>query len=1085
MPGLKLFLSNRLEILSEKLAKKIKTPLSTPLKEEIIVVQSRGMERWLSMQLAEYHGICANCKFPFPNAIVEKLFQKVLPDIPERLPFDPKTITWKIMNLLPELIKTPGFETIRNYLEKNEEELRLYQLSERIADTFDQYLIFRPMLIFEWEQGKGNHWQAVLWRELVKTEGKRHRAALAREFLETIEKSSLKTADLPERISVFGISALPRFHMEILASVSRFTEVNLFLMNPCREYWGDILSDRTIKMLIERGRKQGFSKDELHLEKGNTLLSSWGKLGRDFFDLVNELECEEACYFEDPGEETLLSAIQSDILNLRERGKESNKKKMLLKEDDFSIQIHSCHSPMREIEVLHDQLLNMFEKNPELMPKDILVMTPDIEAYAPYIQAVFDVPGDDSRRIPFTIADRNIRMISDIVDTFFRVLDLCGGRFSAPQVLDILRSQAVQRRFELIDADLELIIKWIKETQIRWGIDSQDRKSLRFPPFPENTWKAGIERLLLGYAMPGHNEKMFKGILPYDYIEGNEALVLGRFLEFLNQLFSQVRCLEHSRTLREWSEALSKLLDSFFMADEETEVETQMLRRLIVELRDLNEKSGVHKKIDVKVIKWHLRHNLEKEGIKFGFINGGVTFCAMLPMRSIPFKVICLVGMNGDAYPRRSVQLGFDFIARNPRPGDRSRRNDDLYLFLEALLSSREKLYISYVGQSIEDNSPLPPSPLVSELVDYIEQGFEVPGKSIKEHIVTKHRLQAFSQEYFKKNEKLFSYSEENFLAAQSKIKNHEAAPAFISSGLSEPEGEWKTIELKDLCSFWSNPARFLLRKRLGIYLEERTSVLKDTESFELEGLEKYLLEEILVERRIAGFDLKEFFPLVRALGELPHGVVGECIYENLKDGVERFVENMMTYLRGERLEPIEVNLSIADFKLVGRIDGILTERMVQYRYTRAKPKDHLRLWIYHLALNSMEAEHYPRTSILSALHPNREKPHLWEYSPVEKSRELLKQLLKRYWEGLKKPLHFFPESSWCYIRELQKRGKDKADALRVACNKWKGSDFTRGEGEDPYFKLCFGSMDPLDKEFQELTIEVLAPLLKHQKEIS
>ncbi len=1085
MPGLKLFFSNRLEILAEKLAEKIKPPLSSPLKEEIIVVQSKGMERWLSMQLAEYHGICANCKFPFPNAIIQELFQKIFPDIPECLPFDPKIMTWRIMKLLPEFLKRPGFESIRNYLEKNEGELRLYQLSERIADTFDQYLIFRPEMIFEWEQGKEDHWQAVLWRELLKEEGKEHRAALAKAFLETIEKPSLKRADFPERISVFGISALPRFHIQILAGVSRFTEINIFLMNPCREYWGDILSDRAIKRLIERGRKQVISMDELHLEKGNTLLSSWGRLGRDFFDLINELECEEACYFEDPGEETLLSAIQSDILNLRDRGKESEKKKTVVKENDSSIQIHSCHSPMREIEVLHDQLLDMFEKNPELMPKDILVMTPDIEAYAPYIQAVFDVPANDPKRIPFTIADRNIRMVSDIVDTFLRILDLCGGRFPAPQVIDILKSQAVQRKFDLLDADLELILKWVKETQIRWGIDSQSREALGFPPLSENTWKTGIERLLLGYAMPGHNEKMFTDILPYDFIEGDEALVLGRFLEFLNQLFSQVKSLEHSRTLSEWSETLTNLLESFFMADEETEVEIQTLRHLFMELGDLHEKSGLQKKLGVKVIKWHLRNHLEKEGIKFGFINGGVTFCAMLPMRSIPFKVICLVGMNGDAYPRRSIQVGFDFIARNPRPGDRSRRNDDLYLFLEALLSSREKLYISYVGQSMQDNTPLPPSTLVSELMDYIEQSFEIPGKNIIEHIVTNHRLQAFSHEYFQKNEKLFSYSEENFLAAQSKLKNQEAPSTFISSGLSEPEGEWRTVDLKDLCSFWSNPARFLLQKRLGIYLEERISILKDTESFEIKGLEKYLLEEILVERKIAGFDLKEFFPLVKALGQLPHGVVGECLYKNLKDDVERFVENTMTYLSEKRLEPIEVNLSIADFKLVGRIDGILKERMVQYRYTKAKPKDHLRLWIYHLALNSIEAEHYPRTSILSALHPNREKPFLWEYSPVEKSKEVLKELLMKYWKGLKKPLHFFPESSWFYISELQKRGKDKEDALRVARSKWKGSDFSRGEVEDPYFKLCFGSIDPFDKEFQELTIEVLTPLLKHQKEIS
>ncbi|MCD6353665.1 MAG: exodeoxyribonuclease V subunit gamma [Proteobacteria bacterium] len=858
MPGLKLFVSNRLEVLADKLAEVLKTPLPSPLEKEIIVVQSKGMERWVSMQLASRRGICANCSFPFPNAFVHEIFRKVLPEIPERSPFDPKIMTWRIMKLLPSCISKPGFESLGIYLRNTEEKLKLFQLSARIADTFDQYLIFRPQMIFGWEQGTDEHWQAVLWRELLKESDKWHRAELGRYFFKVVKNSSRRIEGLPERISVFGISALPRFHMEVFSNISLVTRVNLFLANPCKEYWGVILSDWEMRKRTLRQSPRDLNDKELHLEKGNSLLASMGTLGRDFFDLVNEFQYEEWTSFEDGREDNLLSCIQSDILNLIDRPQIPDKMKTV-RSSDSSIQFHSCHSPMREIEVLHDQLLNMFETVPGLMPRDILVMTPDIETYSPYIQAVFDISTDDARWIPFSIADRSVRKESEIIDTFLAIIDIWGTRFSASQVLAILDSQAVRGRFGLLESDLELVRRWVKEIRIRWGIDGESRSQMGLPAFPENTWRAGLEQLLLGYAIPGHEKNLFGGILPYDHIEGREALVLGKFLEFTEQLFSHVTSLGRPQTLDDWSEALNVLLEGFFMPEEDTEREMQVIRRVLKDLADMEEVSGFHEKIDINVIKWHLRHSFESTDLGFGFISGGVTFCALLPMRSIPFKVICLVGMNNDAYPRQSKPLGFDLMAKHPEPGDRSRRNDDRYLFLEAVLSTREKLYISYVGQSIQDNSLIPPSVLVSELMDYIEQGFNLPGKNIQKHFFTKHRLQAFSPEYFKKNEKLFSYSRETLRAARCILKTRETPVPYISRELSGPGEEWKSIDLNDLYRFFANPAEFLLKRRLGIYLEKKESVVEEREPFDIKGLEKYLLEEKLLKGKLTGLNPGDF----------------------------------------------------------------------------------------------------------------------------------------------------------------------------------------------------------------------------------
>ena len=1083
MTTLNLFTSNRLEILVESLADLLSKPLTSPLAEEIILVQSKGMERWVSTELARRHGICANCRFPFPNAFVYEVFRKTFDGLPERSPFDPRMMTWKIMKHLPSCITKTGFESLRDYLGDRERDLKGLQLSERIADIFDQYLLFRPEMILSWEENKEDHWQAVLWRKLVKGDERGHQARLRKAFLQAIEKSSAALEDLPERISVFGISSLPRFHMEVLAGLSRLTQVNLFLMNPCREYWGDIVSDWEMKRTIDREYPQELTAEELHLEKGNSLLASMGALGRDFFDLVNELECQEGPAFEDPGENTLLSAIQSDILNLR-NGNQGSKAKRPLAQDDTSIQIHSCHSPMREIEVLHDRLLEIFEESPGLLPKDVLVMAPDIEAYAPYVQAVFDLPADDCRRFPFTIADRSVRKESEIVDTFLSLLDLCGSRFSSTQVLALLESRAVQQKFGFSDGDLDLVRRWVKETGIRWGIDGQGRSKLGLPASSENTWKAGLERLLLGYAMPGSEEHMFEGVLPYDRIEGNEASVLGSFLSFTDGLFTRVTSLDRPKRLKDWANALTDFLESFLVADENTENQMHLIRRMLREVSETQEMSGFDEEVDISVIKSYVRKHLQRVGFGFGFIAGGVTFCAMLPMRSIPFKVICLVGMDSDAYPRQSKPLSFDLMARDPKPGDRSRRRDDRYLFLEAILSARERLYVSYVGQSIQDNTPVPPSVLVSELLDYIEQGFEMEGGKIRDRIVTKHRLQAFSPEYFKGDKQLFSYSQVNRQAAERLLERRQPPTPFLSQGLSDPEEAWRRVDLDQLCRFFNNPAKFLLNRRLGIYLEERASILEDREAFEIKGLEKYLLEQRMVAWEFSGRDLADYLPVAKASGQLPHGAPGECIYESLSHGVKRFVDMTEPFTREKRLEPLEVDLKISGFTLTGRIDSLHPDRLIHYRYAKVTPNDRLRLWLHHLVLNSLRAQDYPLSSMLVGLRPTGPEPGwaAWAFTPQEESRDLLGNLLKTYWRGLLRPVHLFPRASWAYAEGLLQGKKPEEKALNRARSTWTGNDYSQGECEDAYYRLCFRDRDPLDSEFQEIATETFGPLLASQK---
>ena len=879
--------------------------------------------------------------------------------------------------------------------------------------------------------------------------------------------------NLPQRISIFGVSTLPPYHIDIFAAISGLIEVNLFLMNPSREYWADIVSDREMGRLVREEQEA----DELHIEKGNSLLANMGALGRDFFSLITGLEGEHNECLENVEPQDMLSCIQSDILLLREPGN-GDGEKGVISQDDTSIQVHSCHSPLREMEVLYDNLLSMFEKDPDLEPRDIAVMTPDIELYAPFIQAVFTIPDDDRKKIPFSIADRSVKRESKVADVFLAILELSGSRFAASEILAVLECPSIRERFDLSEADLTLLQRWVIETGIRWGIDAKQREEMGLPPFPENTWRFGLDRLLLGYAMPGEGETRFKEILPYDYIEGEDTSVLGTFCGFAEALFSHVTSLQEARGLGEWSRSLAAMLDCFFLPKGDGAREIQMLRRLLNDLRRHEELSGFHEKVELEVIKAYLVGHLEKQGFGFGFITGGVTFCAMLPMRSIPFKVVCLVGMNNDAYPRQSKKLGFDLMARYPRPGDRSRRKDDRYLFLEAILSARKTLYISYVGQGIQDNTHIPPSVMVSELLDYLEEGFTIPNKTITDHILTNHRLQAFSPSYFKGNKKLYSYSEDNFRAACRAIEDRDPPKPFISRGLPEPSAEWKVVDMGRLTRFLGNPARYLLRERLGIRLETHLSRVDDTETFVLKELDKYKLEQLLVEKGVLGWDLKEFSTILKASGKLPHGNLGECLYERLSKEAQAFVDTVNAWSQEKPLDPLELNLQMAGCELSGRLTALYPEGLIYYRYTGLKAKDHLGIWLSHLLLNAFGPPLYPRKSILLG------KDEIWLYKPFEEGEKGLKYVLEKYLEGLRRPLHFFPKTSLRYAQAIIENEKYEEKALQDARATWQGTEFNRGECKDEYYEACFGKTDPLDADFQRIAMEIFEPLLRSRERL-
>jgi len=1059
MAGLKLYTGNRLELLVDALSEVVKTPLASPFSSEIIVVQSKGMERWLSIELSKRSGVWANSRYPFPDNFVWGIFNALHLDSNEKNIFSPGVMAWRIMGILPEYIETPEFDVLKQYLEDDRNQLKTLQLSERIADTFDRYTVYRPEMLIEWEKGNDTGWQPILWRALIKDCEQSNRTAVWRKFLKSVKEGTCDKKLLPERICVFGIPSMPTYHFTVIQALSSLIDVHFFLMNPTKEYWGDIVTEK---------KKIRFS-DDAHFETGNPLLASMGKLGRDFFDTITSLEYEDFQLFIEPRHNSILTYIQSDIYNLVWRGR--NTEKTIVYPDDISVQIHSCHSPMREIEVLYDNLLFLFEKHNDLEPKDILVMTPDIASYAPYISAVFDNQQDERKRIPYSIADRGAPSESPIIDVFLKIIRLCKGRFVASEVIDVLDTNCVQERFNIKVEDLDTIIKWIKDTQIRWGIDGRHRQALRVPPFEANSWQTGIDRLLLGYAMFSKENELFQGILPFNDIEGNETEILGHLLEFLSSLFFFADEFKSVKSLSEWETSLEKLIERFIAINDDSERDIQLIRDELKRLGSKQKEANFNDEVPLDVITYYLTKTLSGMELSTGFITGGVTFCEMLPMRSVPFKVIGLIGMNNDTYPREYKTTGFDLIAHSPRPGDRSLRDEDRYLFLEAMLSARLCLYISYTGQSIRDNSEIPPSVLVSELLDYIENAFVTEEGNILDLILKRHRLQAFSPLYFTGGD-LFSYSEEDCEALRAGIRKTYISSPFISKAIEDTTGEWKVITINDLKRFYRNPSKYFLNYRLGIYLEEDHLTPEDDEPFELDSLNAFLVTTEITDALLSGKNISRLNKAFKAGGVLPPESPGEIALRKTFVTAKSFTDKLKGYNINEKSKPLDIDINLAGFRIIGRLSNIYQSGVINYRCIKTtKIRYLLETWIDHLILNIAQDESIPRNSMFVTIN----RTHT--FSPLENGKDILLDLLEIFYQGIRAPIKFFPQTSGKYAEQIIK-GKQDEEALISAKNEWYGTEYsTDKESEDAYFRLCFGKTDPFDETFRDFAMKICPPI--------
>jgi len=1069
---LKVVYSNNMVQLAAHLADlQLSQPLP-PLEAETVIVQSNELTRWLSLFLAQSHGVVSHIDFPYPSAYIWALFRKLLPNIPKQSSFSTDAMAWRLYELLPQCRQQAGFESIDAYLGETNEPLKLYGLAHRIADTFDQYLMYRPDWIQAWEQGDKPHWQAMLWQQLTDGDNKpMHRANLLVQLQDYLASIEQRPTQLPSRMAIFGISALPPVYLNLFKLMARHCDVTLYLLSPSEEYWGDLVDQKTqTQRLIDSPEQADY------LVSGHPLLASLGKQGQEFFDQLQEIQPEEESLFMPPDCEQLLGQLQQDIYTLREIDTEQPQRLIAL--DDDSIMVHACHSAMREIEVLHDQLLALFERHPDLSPTDIVVMTPDIELYTPWIDAVFSCASKE-HFIPHGIADSGVQRQSPVLSAFSSLLDLPQSRFDVETVMALLDCPAVQKRFSLYENQIELIRTWLRDTQTCWGISAEDKAALGLPEIEANTWRAGLDRLLLGYAMPlntdGEDWGLFDGKLGFDGISGERADTMAQLCAFVDKLDRWRKRLKAEFNAEQWQQQLSRLLDDFFVATTEQgsdEVELLLIRKSLDSLVETTELAQFEQTMKIDLVEEWLNGHLDSQQTQSRFMGHGVTFCGMVPMRSIPFPVVCLIGMNDESYPRRQPTAGFDLLSNDFRKGDRSRRDDDRYLFLESLLSAQSHCYISYVGASISDNAVIPPSVLVSDLRDVLRQSFETEDEEnsdIWQQILTQHPLQAFSRRYFdQSSEKHFSYVTTH---CPPEKKEAQTASHWFETALPVVDESWKNSSLNQLLKFFSHPARYCLQERLGLRLETDDDKLEIREPFALDGLQAWSLRQQLLSYRLQGKDLNDALTLVKATGVLPQGSVGEQVFYDQTEQVEAFADKLLPDYPEQFLTPLAFECTIDDYKIVGQLEGLSADGLFSYRMGKTKGNHLLNVWLRHLLLNCVQPQGVRCESRL--ITENND----YTFQAVADAKAILKDLLDLYWQGLQQPLSFFSNTSFAFAQASLNGGR--ANPETAMHNAWVGGQFLNGEGEDLYHQQLY-STPPLDEHFKELALAVYEPLQAH-----
>ena len=1047
-----------------------------PFAEETVVVPDQGLARWLRLALADVTGFCPSLELPYPGAFLYRyVFNPMMnqPDAPcadeADLPFAPATVEWRIHKLLTRLEQEPIFDRVRTFT--GDDAFRRWQLAGRLASLFDRYMTYRPDLLGEWErgnnpaEGEDAAWQARLWKELIDLDNGavRHFSGLYQTFITTAEGQRplpfLQPLFTKRRAYYFGISSLPPAHLDVLTRLARVDgfDLHFFTLNPCREEWSDA---RSLKAQLRDHatlvKTIGPQLASNYQTLSNPLLGSLGRSGRDFFSLLLAYDdIIEDRLFTEPEAPSILAAIQRNVLD-----NTIPATKQFPDPADRSLTVHACHSPMREVEVLHDQLLSLFRDLPGLAPRDVGVYLPDVETYAPYIDAVFGnthpgMPG----HIPYAIADKALAHTVDECQAFLSLLSVATSRFKASEVLGLLQNASIRERFRLSDQDVLLIGSLLKAANLAWGLDADFREQQGAAPTYANTWRFALDRIILGATMQDTSGEA----APLAFTEGlciplseasESATVIGRLADFMAALaeLHEYCTGQPERTCNEWREVLDDSLARFFTADNHASDGVIFMRKTFDQFTRFTTHADCGQfAIPFAVVRTWLSAQLGKPAGSERFVSGRVTFSRFVPMRNVPARVVGLLGMNDGAFPRNTPHLSFDLMDRRTgsRLGDRQTRDEDRYAFLEALLATRERLIITYTGQSEKDNKSLPPSVLVSELFDAADTAFTFQ-PSATECLTVKHPLHPFSPEYFRSDSdkidpRLISFSKPYHNVA-TRLGIEPSPPPALNGDTSAIDPH--VITLGDLVAFFRSPCKFFYTRKLDMWLDRRDDDLPDDEELlEPDTLDKYAIKDDLLDA-LEKDDAPDTTARLRERWQI-EGRLPECsgsLVDETEPVIRKLLDKKAELHLGALHEKITFDIPLDNgIRLQGVLDALYESGALLFmRSADEKPKDIATAWIHHLA--ACASGHVVTTHGVY----NKPRPYYAPFAPLsaDDAHNILTPLTDIFIRGMRQPFCFDPVI-----------GQKLADGKTPTEDDWVGSLYQKGV--DTYMRRIFGDTLP------------------------
>jgi exodeoxyribonuclease V gamma subunit len=1093
---LNLHFSNRFETLADQLVRRLGPPAGgrSPFEPDEIIVPSAAITRRLIIELARAQGICANVRFSYLAGWLWQHTAQLMPELPASARFDADVFAWRILAAFDDAAWSAAQPRLADWLGQADPVMR-HELAVRVAGLFDDYLTYRPEWLEAWFRGEvvalpgadpgaalDQQWQAALWRRLAAETASdgRHPILALLELLDARGIRLAGTGRLPASAHVFCLPTLPPVHLELLRRLGAHIDLHVYVLNPSQEFWFDVVEPRRLASLGARGQAQ-------YAHEGNRLLAAWGQQARSALGLLVDAASDgivDDAQFVPVDATTLLGALQQAVLDATEPAPGS----LAALAGDRSVEVHVCHSLTRELEVLHDRLLGLMAGPQPPQPGDILVVTPDLDAAAPLIDAVFGTAPRE-RHLPYAITGRARAQVNAPARALLDVLALAASRFAVNDVFGLLQQPVVARRFGLAEDDLDQVRAWLVQAGIHWALDAAHRGSFDVPPQPRHSFADGLDRLFLGYALPSHLQTPFQGRLPAGDAEGAGALVLGVFWRFVEGLKSLRERVAAPRRSADWPALLADALRDF-VAPGDADLEDlrevdEAIARLAQQWRD----SGLRQPLALDVVRAALEAALD-DPARGGVPTGMITFAAMSSLRNVPFRVVCALGLDDGAFPTSARPAEFDLMALAPRRGDRQRRVDERNVFLDLLLAARERVHLSYAGRSVRDNAVRPASVLVAELLESLLPALTpVPASAAtraqaRAALVIEHPLQPFAAAAFDvaaADPRVRSYQAEYAEALRQSLAAPAAAAVpvaaldddtesddddlaatsatpFLVGRLAPADADWLDVPIARLARFFSNPCRFLLEQRLGLALRRDDEELQDDEPFVPDNSGRAPLTRLLLPALLAGMPPEAARTLALAGTAVPAGGFGRRFLERELDGLRDFAAQVREHTLQPVLPPHAAALTLhidgQAWRLHGELGELRPRGLLHYRYARQGVHDYLDSWLPHLLMcASAPPGMLPVTTGIA-------RDGRFFLNECVEPVAALETLVRLYAQGLREPLAFFPRAAWEWIS-----GDQQGPAKAIAAFRPGGFNEV-AEGRDAAYRLALrGRPDPFAPE--------------------